>query len=171
MLKGFAIGALGTLAVAFAIIFFLRSQRAEKEVEKSVPAMLQNDLPWLPLMKPDSTRIVAKDIKGKAVIVLFQPDCDHCQREAAEISEHLEAFKSYNLFFVSDAPLSQIKQFSEEYKLAGNDKVHFMHTATAFILETYGPVPSPSLYIYSDKGNLVKEFKGETPVKEIIQAL
>ncbi len=167
MKKGFLIGAVGAILVALAALFLYKSYEKNDRQAEIPAAEASSDLPWLPLIAPDSTQYMAKSIRGKAVLILFQPDCDHCQREAVQIEENLHAFKGYDLYFISDAPLDQLEKFAQAYKLGSRDNVHFAHTSVSHILNTYGPVASPSLYIYSEKGKLKKAFNGETPISEI----
>lgn len=126
------------------------------------------DMPNILLIKPDKSQLFTRDIQGKSVLVLFQPDCDHCQREAVQIREHLKAFQDYTVYFISSAPLEEIEQFSEEYKLQGNPNVFFAHTDLMNILDNFGAVQTPSLYIYSKDQELVKAFNGETPIGMIL---
>lgn len=171
MIKDILISAVGAFLVAMIALFIYKSFiKNDKPIETRKPEV-SSDIPWLPLTAPDSTQYMAKSIRGKAVLILFQPDCDHCQREAVQIQEHLPAFNGYNLYFISDASLDQLNKFALAYKLEGNRNVHFAHTTLNYILNTYGPIASPSLYIYSEKGRLIKAFNGETPIEEIIKHL
>lgn len=127
------------------------------------------DLPNILLIKPDKSQMFTKDIQGKSVLVLFQPDCDHCQREAVQIREHLKAFQDYTIYFISSAPVEEINQFAEEYNLKGKSRVFFAHTDLMNILDHFGAVQTPSLYIYSEDQKLVKAFNGETPIGLVLQ--
>lgn len=134
-------------------------------------AAASNDLPRLPLTTLDSTRLMANDLEGSTVLVLFQPDCDHCQREATQIREHIAAFGGYKIYFVSDAGLPQLSQFAEAYNLADQSNVYFAQTTINDILSQVGPIEAPSLFVYSEEGRLVKSFIGETPIEEILKVL
>jgi cytochrome oxidase Cu insertion factor (SCO1/SenC/PrrC family) len=141
------------------------------EEKPAQPTASNNDLPAvLPLTKLDGTEVMANTLLGKAILVVFLPDCDHCQREAAEIQKHLSAFKNYTMYFISTANVLEIKQFAEKYKLSGYENVVMAHTEQVYITNSFGYIPTPSLYIYSD-GHLVKDFKGETPLESILPAL
>lgn len=129
------------------------------------------DLPWLPITQLDGSTTLVKDIKGKTVLVLFQPDCDHCQRETVQIRENLSHFDEYELYFVSDADLPQISKFAQDYQLAGIDNIHFAQATINDIIQTVGPIQSPSLFVYSKNGRLVKSFMGETPIEQILPHL
>jgi peroxiredoxin len=137
----------------------------------SPPASPVSDLPDMTITKLDNSRLRLKELKGRNILVLFQPDCDHCQRETREIKAHLPAFKDYTLYFVSNYPVDQLRQFSQDYALATEPNVVFASTTLDDILNTLGPQPSPSVYIYDEQGRLVKSFLGETPISQILPAL
>ena len=130
-----------------------------------------SDLPAMQVTGIDGKSFSAKSLKGKTVIVMYQPDCDHCQREATQMQENIAAFKSYQIYFVSTATSAEIKKFAAEYKLNTSRNVHFGTTTLGNILSTYGPVDTPSLYIYNADGHLVKKFNGETDIHVIIKHL
>lgn len=159
-----------------AVWFFMRPKEAVLEqdtstpVQASAPVAPENDLPNLPLLKPDQTKLSTKDLKGKTVIIFFEPDCDHCQREANEMQGHLAAFTNYNVYFVSPAPMDQMQQFFMKYNLSGPN-IFFAQTPNSSILQEFGAIPAPSMFIYSEKGKLVKAFKGETPMANIVPVL
>lgn len=130
-----------------------------------------SDLPDLTLTRLDKTLLRIKEVKGPSVLFLFQPDCDHCQRETKEIKANLGAFKGYTLYFVSNYPLPALEEFSRAYGLDQEPQVIFASTSIDAILNTLGPQPSPSLYIYNAQGRLVNKFLGETPIGQILPAL
>ncbi|QNF35141.1 redoxin domain-containing protein [Adhaeribacter swui] len=139
-------------------------------VQASAPLALQNDLPNLPLLKPDQTKLSTKELKGKTIIIFFEPDCEHCQREANEMQKHLPAFANYNVYFVSPAPMDQMQQFFMKYNLSGPN-ISYAQTPNSNILQEFGAIPAPSIFIYSEQGKLVKAFKGETPMDNILPLL
>ncbi|MGV3638902.1 MAG: peroxiredoxin family protein [Adhaeribacter sp.] len=130
-----------------------------------------SDLPDLRVTRLDKSVLRIKDVKGPSVLFLFQPDCDHCQREAKEIKANLGAFQGYTLYFVSNYPLPALEKFAKEYGMDQEPQVIFASTSIDAILNTLGPQPSPSLYIYNDQGRLVNKFLGETPIGQILPAL
>ena len=136
----------------------------------TAPAAPVNELPNLPLTKVDQSQMNAKEIKGKAVLIFFEPDCDHCQREAKEMQKYLPAFANYTVCFFSPAPMDQMQRFFMEYNLSGPN-IFFAQTPNNLILQELGAIPAPSVYIYSEQGKLVKAFKGETPMQNIVALL
>lgn len=144
--------------------------KKEKEAEQK-PVAAPNDLPAMTISLLDGKTIDAKTLTGKNVLILFQPDCDHCQHEAEAIREHLASFAGYTLYFVSSATLAEIEKFASDYKLSGNSHVVFGWTATENVLNNFGPIQAPSVYIYSDQGKLVQKFNGQTDISVILKYL
>lgn len=172
------------VVLVLVLIFYLdnvNSKSANRETESAsttetapktaTAAVISSDLPMMPLTRLDGSRLMAKELKGKTVLVLFQPDCDHCQREAVQIRENLKAFEDYTIYFVSDAALPQLDQFAQAYDLAGKNNVHFAQASVNDIIHTLGPVEAPSVFVYSEEGRLVDSFIGETPIEEITSSL
>ena len=135
----------------------------------SSTAAVQNELPQMVVTKPDGSRLNIKELTGKIVLILFQTDCDHCQREATAIQENISAFKPYSVYFITTSSQQQIETFAKEYKLADYPNVHFCQTTSQSVLDNFGPIDAPSLYIFSSNRTLVRSFKGETPIIEILK--
>ncbi|HET7179470.1 MAG TPA: redoxin domain-containing protein [Chryseosolibacter sp.] len=143
---------------------------AKKDETTTVAAATVNEYPDLILTLANGKTISTKTLTGHNVIILFQPDCDHCQHEAVDIEQHLEEFKDYTLYFVSSSPMEQITAFAKNFKLDNKPNVIFALTTNEGVLTYYGPVPTPSIYVYS-QGKLRTSFNGQTDVENIIKAL
>lgn len=130
----------------------------------SYAQQITSDLPAMKVTGLDGKSFSVKSLKGKTVIVMYQPDCDHCQREAESIQEHMDWFKNYQLYFITTATAVEVKKFAAEYKLNTYRNVHFGTTTLSDILSTYGPIDTPSLYIYGADGRLVQKFNGESSI-------
>jgi len=162
-----------TLAGLTVYIFKDKFTRQDAVSQPIPPAagIVYNDRPDLALTGTDGSQLNAKALSGKLILIFFQPDCDHCQREAEQIQQNLGAFKDYQLYFISDAALPQIAAFAQTYKLAGNPAINFYQTSISDIMRTIGSVQLPSVYVYSNEGKLVKSFIGETPIGWILSVL
>ncbi len=162
-------------ALLLVVIFVGCKQKSEPEPVTGTPkteaAPVENDLPNLQIRLVDGSIIDLKSLKEKTILVLFQPDCDHCQHEAEDIKANLDRFKNFTMYFVSSSPVDEIVKFSRDYKLIEYNNIHFGLTTTQNILDTFGAISAPSIYIYSEKGQLIQKFNGQTPVDQIIQYL
>ena len=128
----------------------------------------QSDFPSMTVTTTEGKEIKLKELTGNIVLILFQTDCDHCQREATAIQQNISAFKEYSLYFITTTSQQEIETFAGDYKLTGYENIHFCKTTGQSILENFGPIDAPSLYIYTDQ-KLVKSFNGETAINEILK--
>jgi peroxiredoxin len=154
----------------FAILFLLYccSPKPKETVEQK-PGV--NDLPFMSATLLDGETVDLRQLPGNTIIILFFPDCDHCQREATAIQEKLNSFKKYELYFLSSNGDAEILRFSKDYKLNDLPNVKFGRVDGAKVYQTFGAIPTPSVYIYSSERKLIKQFNGETNVEEIIKFL
>jgi peroxiredoxin len=136
----------------------------------AAPAEIVNELPAMQITLVDNTKLSTRNLTGKNVIVMFQPDCDHCQREAKQMQENIEAFKAYQVYFISSAGAEELKKFAGEYKLNTYTNIHFGSAMVEEIVASLGHIDAPSLYIY-DNGKLKQKFNGETDISEITKHL
>jgi peroxiredoxin len=129
-----------------------------------------NDLPAMIVTTLDGSQVDIRTMKGKIILILFQPDCDHCQREAEEIRKHIDAFKDYTLYFISADQLPVLEAFGKKYELLNYSNIHFASTSVESVLNNFGPISAPSLYIYSDQ-KLIQKFNGEVSIEKILGAI
>jgi peroxiredoxin len=111
-----------------------------------------------------------KTLDGKVILILFQPDCDHCQREAKEIKDNMEAFKEYSIYFITADQLPAIEKFAKDHDLLNRSNVSFGMTTVENVLNNFGPIPAPSVYIYGAQ-QLKHKFNGETSIEKILKVL
>lgn len=130
-----------------------------------------NDLPTMRLVTEKQHVVSARDLSGNTILIFFRPECDHCQREAAAISEHIDAFSEYQLYFVGTDGHEASQKFARDYSLAGNRNIHFVQTDVNEILDNLGPIQTPSMFIYSKEKKLVRHLDGEASIDEILRYL
>ena len=154
-----------TLFLALCLCQLKCSPSSEKD---SHGVAVLNDFPAMTITTLDGTPLNIGELKGKVVLILFQTDCDHCQREATAIQQNISAFQSYSLYFITTTSNEEIQAFANQYKLKDYRNVHFCRTSNRSILDSFGPIDAPSLYIYSDQ-KFIKAFNGETDINEILK--
>lgn len=158
----------------FLLIVSTACSSKKKNSNENHPVVPQaaSDLPSITMMNLDGNKFTAKSLQGHPVVlILFQASCDHCQREAKKIKEHIESFRNYHLYFISaDAP-SEASKFADEYKLSEEPNVTFAITDVPSVLNSFGPISTPSVYIYNASGKLMAKFNGETDINLILKKL
>ncbi len=122
---------------------------------------------------PDSIKFTKDDLKKKrpTIIILFSPDCDHCQHATRDLLEHIDLFKKVQIVMVSSMDYSHIKKFYQDFHIAAHPNIT-MGWDAAFMLSSFYKIQQfPSLFIYDKKGDFVKAFEGTFPMKTVAKEL
>jgi len=159
----------------FLILFLLIS--AGNVFSQTDTSLLYLRFPIVPSFKlinvADSSIFTKNDLKKKkpAVIIMFSPDCEHCQAETKELTEKISLFKKAQIIMASPLDFHYLRKFYDEYGI-GNFSNITMGRDPSYFLGTFFKIRSfPSVFVYDKKGNYVNSFVGQTPVEEIAAAL
>ena len=129
--------------------------------------------PFRIISMPDSTVITKDNLSKKkaTIIMVFSPDCEHCQAETRALTAKIELFKKVQIVMASPLDYSYIKKFYEEYKIADYSNI-IMGRDPGYYLGTFYKIRSfPAIFLYDKKGNFVKAFTGSYPVEQIAELL
>jgi thiol-disulfide isomerase/thioredoxin len=124
------------------------------------------------LPKSTNFRWIGKQVPNNdepTIILFFNPDCDHCQYEAKAILEHQADFTSTNFWWVATVDGSAINNFSKKYSLGSLPNHYFAKLPAEKIVESFGSVSVPHIFIYDKTGVLQKEFRGETKIEALLK--
>lgn len=159
--------------IFFTAISLFSLWNCTKQEKKTAEAPKQeiNELPYLDYKTLAGEPATTRSLPGGSILILFNTDCDHCQREAQEIAEKNEAFKNYELLFIAADSVQQIENFSKTYHLADKPNVKFGRAEYQDVYMNFGAISTPAIYIYNRERKFVKSFLGETPVEELIKYL
>ena len=129
-------------------------------------------LPPLQLLLGDSvTKYTKEDIPQKkpVLIMLFSPDCSHCQHTAEEMYNNREALEDIYIVMSTVLSLYEMNSFMKKYKLdemknviAGKD--------IYFLLPPFYAIKNfPYMAMYNKKGNLIMGFEGSMAIDKVIK--
>jgi thiol-disulfide isomerase/thioredoxin len=142
------------------------------------PATIQ-DYKTLPLPEftitkaPDSTQFSRGDLaKNKeTIIIIFSPDCEHCQRETDSLIANIDLFYKVQIVMASPLDFSDIAKFYKSYRIADYPEIT-MGRDGSYTLGTYYKVHNfPSIYVYDKNGQYKASFEGSYPVQKVAAAL
>lgn len=156
-------------AAIAAICLWNCDQASKKSAEN--PNEEINELPYLDYKTLSGESSSTRNLPGASILILFNTDCDHCQREAKEIAEKSEAFKNYELLFIAADSVHHIENFAKTYNLTNKPNIKFGQAEFQNVFVNFGSIPTPAIYVYSRERKFVKSFLGETPVEEVIKYL
>ncbi len=122
---------------------------------------------------PDSTRFTKDDLSKKkaTIIIIFSPDCEHCQHATKELTAQINLFKKAQIVMASPIEHFYLKKFYEEYKIAAYPNIIMGRDASYFLGTFYNVHSFPAIFVYDKKGNFVKAFDGTVPVEKIAEFL
>jgi thioredoxin-related protein len=129
--------------------------------------------PFTIMTVPDSTAFSKDDLKKKkeTIIMVFSPDCSHCQHETKELTEHMDMFKDVQIVMASPLDYHYILQFYKDYHIADYPNIT-MGRDGSYMLGTFYKITNfPSIFVYNKKGEFVKAFDGSYPIEKIAAAL
>lgn len=157
-----------------AILLIIVFQQADAQTD-SLPVYKR--FPVVPMFTimttPDSIKFTKDDLKKKkpTVMILFSPDCSHCQVATKDLLEHIDLFKKAQIIMVSSLDFSHIKKFYEEYKIASYPNITMGRDGSYYLGSFYKIHNFPSIYVYNKKGKFVESFEGDVKMEKIAAVL
>ncbi len=162
------------IVLGFAVSGFAQ---ADSTLPKTDTTLLYLRFPTVPPFKitraPDSTSFTKDDLKRKraTIIMIFSPDCEHCQHETRELIAHIDLFKKIQIVMATPLDYYYVNKFYEDFGIAKYPNI-IIGRDPGYNLGTFYKVHSfPSIFLYNKKGEFVQAFDGSVPVEKIAEAL
>ena len=126
-------------------------------------------LPPIKILLTDSSYFTKSDFKKKSniLIMLFNPDCDHCQHETEELIKHIDRFKNVQIIMATIMPFDAMKSFRRKYELSKYKNIVVGRDEHFFLVPFYNVSNLPFLAFYNKKGNLISVFEGSMPIEKV----
>nr|WP_299422521.1 redoxin domain-containing protein [uncultured Emticicia sp.] len=157
------IGLIFVVLIGYMVFGIFATAQKKKEIIANT-----QQLPNFKATQLDKHIFASNDLPTKpTVIIFFNTECEHCQYEAKEIAQNRAAFEGINLLMISSEEISKIKAFVSKYQLMGFAKPLQMDIKT--MIDTFGAVSIPTIFIHRKDRQLIKQYKGETKVESIIK--
>jgi thioredoxin-related protein len=140
-------------------------------VDPSAPYIKDKRIPNFSLTSIDGKEITNKDLPTKykyTCIIIFSPDCSHCEHEADEINKNADKFKNVLFIWDSYREMDLIKKFATKYNLAGQPNVVIGRDGALTIPTFFRPRMTPFVALY-DRGNFVKIWEQGVEPTELIK--
>jgi peroxiredoxin len=103
------------------------------------------------------------------IITYFHPDCNFCQEQATQINKQIESFNKYQILFISNAEAYEIDSFAIFSMLSDKENIIFLHDKDLIFEKIFGKTVLPTSFIYNKQHVLVKQFKGEARIEELLK--
>lgn len=155
----------------FVLLFFLVGGRGFAQQDTTASYKRFPTVPPFKLLEMDSTSVFSKSDLEKnkpALIMIFNPECEHCQHETEAIIKNIDAFKKIQIIMATTAPISQMKDFYAKYELEKFRNIKVGQDFQYMLPSFYMIHSLPYLAMYDKKGSLLTSFEGTTKIEELI---
>jgi thioredoxin-related protein len=160
--------------IVFYLLFIIAGNTAQGQLATMQMAARQPGIPPFSITKaPDSSRFEKANLqKNKAVMIMvFSPDCDHCQHKIKDIMTNIKLFKNVQFVMVSNLGYNYVKRFYQEFNIVRYPNIT-MGMDYRFMIGNFFTIPSlPALFLYNKNGQFVKAFDRNVPVQKIAASL
>ncbi len=106
-----------------------------------------------------------------AILIVFNPECDHCQHETEAIVQNIDKFKDVQIVMATFVSLTDIKKFREKYKLGNYKNIVLGQDTHYFLLSFYQGRSLPYLAFYNKKKSLISTFEGSMPIEQVLEEI
>ena len=103
-------------------------------------------------------------------IIIFSPDCSHCQEEAAELTKYADKFKSVFFIWNSYKEMADIKAFASQFGLDKQANVVVGRDPEFSIPIFFRPRMTPFVALYAN-GQLLKVYEQGVKVPELLKII
>lgn len=128
--------------------------------------------PPIKLLLPDSSSYFTKadlDKKKPVMLMLFSPQCEHCQHKTQELVDNIDKFKDIQIVMSTSMPFDSMVNFREKYKLAQFKNIVVAQDVNYFLFSFYMLHNLPFLAFYDKKKMLISVFEGGLPMDKILK--
>ncbi len=170
MIKKIAfLGILGILLGLFGWIFYQNQQKsiAKKQIGENIRQL--PDFEFENVLENEKFTNESLSDNKTLLLIYFNSECEHCQYEVAEICKHAHQFTNKQVVLVSSQDMETIQNFAEEHQLSKYPFIRVAKTEAETFYKTFGTTAVPSVFIYNDTQELIKQFKGEVKIETLLK--
>ncbi|MBC9915101.1 TlpA family protein disulfide reductase [Chitinophaga varians] len=140
----------------------------------SLTPVVGDSMPSIDVLLMDSSTVInTSKMEGKNsyVLLFFEPDCPHCQKEIESILKNIESFDNAKFCFLSISSFPEIKNFCKRYDIIRYRNVVVGRDTAAAYAKYFSIRAVPHTSIYTSDRRLKKIFASSVDAKELISAL
>ena len=151
------------IPLALLVGVFLTACKQQEATKPYVTGMEGKPLPEFTIQLLDSVSYLhSKDIPdGKKLIVFYySPTCPYCRAQMRDMTNNMEKFENEQLYVLTDANLSSIKDFAQYFDLGNYKNVTIGRDTGTVILRKYGLMSVPFTAFFDKNKNLKVAYTG-----------
>ena len=129
--------------------------------------------PPVKLLLPDSAYFTKESLgkKSAVMLMLFSPQCEHCQHETEELVRKIDRFKKIEIVMATTMHYDSMMAFREKYGLAKFKNLTVAHDYQFFLPVFYSIRNLPFFAFYNRKKELISIFEGSISLDKALEEL
>ncbi|MFT3945929.1 MAG: redoxin domain-containing protein [Agriterribacter sp.] len=154
------------------VSFLIVSSFSFAQKDSIAPAYTHFPLPQFSVLLPDSaTWYTKKDLpkNKKTLVMVFSPDCEHCQHETEMIKADIAKFKHTQILMVTPIAFDKTKKFYDKYDLKSYKNITVGYDPKFFFTGYFKLKMFPFIAIYDKKYELLKTFEGAAKMDDLLK--
>lgn len=160
------------LFVLIGLVFTTLFSFSQTEADTIPPYKRFPTVPPFKLLEIDSASYFSKtDLKKNepVLLILFNPDCEHCKHETEEIIKNIDQLKDVQIVMATMMTFDAMKSFYEKYDLHRFSNIT-VGQDTKYTLPSFYQIRfMPYLAMYNKKGNLITTYEGAMKIEDLIK--
>jgi len=143
---------------------------ANAQTDPNAPFQRDKNLPNFKIVSVGGKEITNRDLPRYKyqMIIIFSPDCPHCEHEAAEINKYADKFKNVLFIWDSYKDMPSIKNFAEKYNMVGKPNIIIGRDPEFTLPSFFRPSMTPFVAIY-ENNKLKKVYEKGAEVFELLK--
>lgn len=133
-----------------------------------------SSFPPVKLLLADSTTSIIKETLPKkvpAMLMVFSPDCEHCQHETEDLVKHMDKFEKVTIVMATMRPYGDMMAFREKYGLAKYKNIIMGQDIEYFLIPFYSIENIPVMAFYDKKQKFISILRGSAPIEKVLAEL
>lgn len=134
------------IQLAMLVSIFVTACRQNESTKPYITGMEGKPLPEFAIQLLDSVSYLhSKDIPGgkKLIVFYYSPTCPFCRAQMRDMTNNMEKFKDEQLYVLTDADLSSIKNFASYFDLEKYQNVVIGRDTGSVIQQKYALMSVP----------------------------
>lgn len=131
------------------------------------------NVPPFELLQLDSVTIFKKEDLAKnqpVLIMVFSPDCDHCQQQMQDLLIDIQAFRDVQIVLATPEPFDKMKAFHQKFNLSKYPNIRLGRDTKYVLPPFYRMRNLPFLALYNKKWSLITAYDGNAKTADLIEA-
>lgn len=162
------------LFILLVISSFVTGLFAQTDSANKPPYLRFPTVPPLKILKVDSLTYFTKDNLKKnkpAIIIIFNPGCEHCKHETEEIIKNINDFKNVQIVMTTPQSFTEMKDFYKTYDLGKYPNI-IVGRDEHFTMPSFYAIRSlPFLAFYDKKQKLISVHEGNMTIPKMIEEM